>query len=293
MIRWGLSYGHHDAAIVVMYNNEIVIAERAHAKDLNDDRLKELELSHPPDRIYIHENKRRDLWRKIKSRDWSRLFEKKPYLPKKPVYGNHHLSHAATGYYTSGFRDALVVVADAIGEQESLAVYRAYDRRLDTTPIFTLKYPSSLGLYYSYHTAMVGLKPNRDEYKLMKMSNESMYRNYPLALFSVHTNYHLYPKTIVADPVEQRWIAATVQHQLEGQLIKVVEKFSDGRRVNLVFAGGVAYNRKLCEKLKFNVNDLYVPSHPGDAGSALGAILQHTHQRVVLENGRIFNEKTS
>lgn len=292
MIFWGLSYGHHDAAVVVMRNNKIVVAERAHSKDLDDDRLKILAYAFPPNRVYIHENKKRDMWRKIVTGDWSRILVKKPFLPKKPMFGNHHLSHAATGFYTSDFGNALVVVADAIGEQESLAVYHAHDNRLNTTPVFTLKYPMSFGLYYSHHTAMIGFKPNRDEHMLMEMSNQTSYTNYPLAMLSRDKKYHLYPETIVVDPTERKWIAATVQNQLEKYISNLVKRLSGDRLINLVFAGGVAYNKKLCEMLRYHVNvkDLYVPSHPGDAGSALGAILQHTHQSVVLENGKIFNE---
>jgi len=290
MINWGISYGHHDAAVVVMRDNKIVVAKRARAKDLDNDWLKVLEFGYPPNQIFVHENKKRDMWRKLVSGDWSRMFVKKPYLPKKPTVGNHHLSHAAAGFYTSGLKNALVIVADAIGEQESLAIYRAYDGRLDTTPILTNRYPTSIGLYYSYHTAKVGLQPNKDENKLMEMSGESFYKNYPPAMLSFDTNYHLYPRTIVTNPIKQRWIAATVQDQIEKYFIKLLKHYSKNRYVNLVFTGGVAYNTKLCDMLKQNVTSLYVPSHPGDAGSALGAILQHTHQHVVLNNGKIFNE---
>ena len=129
---WGLSYGHHDAAVVVMQDGKIVFAERAQGKDLKDDVLKSLGFAYPPNQIYIHENKRRDVWRKVKSGDWSRMIVPRPWMPIAPTYGNHHLSHAAAGYYTSGFEDALIIVADAIGELESLAVYRAQEGKLYT-----------------------------------------------------------------------------------------------------------------------------------------------------------------
>ena len=306
MTLWGMSYGHHDAAVVIISDNKIVETHRSRCRDLDDSMLKGLSFRDPPDLIYIHENKKRDLWRKIKSYDWGRLFVPKPYMDPhtkvKPIYGNHHLSHAATGYYTSGFRDALVVVADAVGELESLAVYKARDGRLDTQPIRVLRYPNSIGLFYSYHTALVGLTPNRDEHILMQMSEESSYVDYRIVLdtvtitdslkFICDIDMHRYPKIVVTDPVVQKWIAATVQHTVERYFGLLIKHLAGPHGVNLVFTGGVAYNSKLCKMLKYHpsVKQLYVPSHPGDAGSALGAILQHTHQSIVLENGKIFNE---
>ena len=297
---WGLSYGHHDAAVVVVRDDKIVFAERAHAKNLNDDVLKSLDFAYPPKQIYIHENKKRDAWRKIKSGDWSRLIVPKPWMPITPVYGNHHLSHAAAGYYTSGFDNALVVVADAIGELESLAVYRAREGKLNTNPLFVLKYPHSLGLFYSYHVTKIGLKPNQDESAMMRMSRQSRCVEYHKVVDTVvvdaphfHTkiNFHHYPD-IIDDVYEKKWIAATAQHVLEQYFVDLVRRFTQGRKTNIVFTGGVAYNSFVVDRIQ-GVNrqsTIYVPSHPGDAGSALGAILQHTHKHVELKDGKIFQK---
>jgi len=217
-----------------------------------------------------------------------------------PVYGNHHLSHAAAGYYTSGFDDALVVVADAIGELESLAVYRAQEGRLYTDPLFVLKYPHSLGLFYSHHVAMIGLKPNQDESVMMRMSRQSTCVEYHKVVdtfvadtphFYTKKNFHLYPD-VIRDDVEKKWIAATAQHVLEQYFVDLIRHFTQGRKENIVFTGGVAYNSFVVDRIQ-GVNrrsKVYVPSHPGDAGSALGAILQHTHQHIELKDGKIFQK---
>jgi carbamoyltransferase len=300
MIRWGLSYGHHDAAAVIMEGDTIIASKRYGTKDIYVQDIDDLiSIAGVPDEIYTHENKLRDALRKVISRDWYRLFPRTLSLPIKPIRGNHHLSHAAAGFYTSKFRDALVVVADAVGEMESLAVYRAHTGRLDTSPVFTLKYPDSVGLFYSYHTAMIGLQPNKDENKLMELSLQSSYKNYPLVANTVDSfyrlgfkciqNFHSYPEHIVTDPIEQKWIAATTQHIAESYIINLVKRFTDNMMSNVVFTGGVAYNSLIKEALIHQHHTVYVPSHPGDAGSALGAILQHTHQHVELKDGKIFN----
>ena len=295
---WGLSYGHHDAAVVVMQDGKIVFAERAQGKDLKDDVLKSLGFAYPPNQIYIHENKRRDVWRKVKSGDWSRMIVPRPWMPIAPTYGNHHLSHAAAGYYTSGFEDALIIVADAIGELESLAVYRAQEGKLYTNPLFVLKYPHSLGLFYSYHVAMIGLQPNQDENVMMRMSRQSTCVKYHKVVDNItiniphfHTkkNFHHYPD-VIQDDVEKKWIAASAQRVLEQYFVDLVRHFTQGRKENIVFTGGVAYNSFVIDRIRIvnRRSKVYVPSHPGDAGSALGAILQHTHQHIELKDGKIF-----
>ena len=307
MIYWGLSYGHHDAAAVVMYGDRVVYAKRFYSKDIHSGDLATIRDTYGmPDKIFVHENKWRDAWRKIKIGDWSRLLPRKMFFPVKPITGNHHLSHAAGAFYTSGFQDALVVVADAIGELESLAVYRAYTGKLNHKPLYTLKYPHSLGLFYSYHTALIGLEPNKDENKLMKMSQQSRFYDYDEVLdtidmshssdysvyFKCRENLHRYPKEIETDPTAQKWIASTVQNVIESFMMQLIAKYNKDRPLtNIVFSGGLAYNTLLCNKIADKCSKLYVPSHPGDAGSAYGAILQHTHTHVKLHNGVMYDEE--
>lgn len=288
---WGLSYGHHDAAAVVIRDDVVLFAERAMSRDLDSSILKDLYKLYPPNLIFIHENKKRDMWRKIKTGDWSRLIVPKPWLPFKPMYGNHHLSHAAGAFYTSGFKEALVIVADAIGEQESLAVYTARNGRLNTKPIHTLRYPHSLGLFYSHHAARIGLKPNSEEHIMMRMSllgeptDQSVLSSVSIEGNVFHTNYnmHLTPTDTVTDEQQRYNIAATAQKMLEDYIVGLYPTLQ-----NVVFTGGVAYNRFVQDKLRLKCDNLYVPSHPGDAGSAYGAILQHTHSHLPLLNQQMY-----
>ncbi|NBX51085.1 hypothetical protein EBT25_14440 [bacterium] len=300
---WGLTYGHHDASAVIIEKGEIVYAKRAQEysgipfdKDLPHNMIVDMIVRHgTPSHVYLHENKHRDLWRKIKSGDWSSISWKHPYNPgNRLVMGNHHLSHAATGYYTSGFDDAVVIVADAIGELESLAVYKATDRKLDTTPLFVLKYPHSLGLFYSHHVAMVGMQPNRDEAIFMKMTYDRSSGYHPLVNgftieginFKTTKNFHRYPTIQNIPQTEKVKIASATQQVLENYMSGLAKHF---RHIssNLVFTGGVAYNSQLHRLIATGYNGFYVPSHPGDTGSSLGAILQHTHQHIKL-NGKLF-----
>src|SRR3974390_3501771 len=44
---------------------------------------------------------------------------------------NHHLAHAASAYFTSGWYECLVSVVDAMGEAAGVTVYHAHDGRLN------------------------------------------------------------------------------------------------------------------------------------------------------------------
>lgn len=298
---WGLSYGHHDAAAVVIQRDNVVYAKRAQEytsipndRDICPSMIEDMLGFGEPDQIYVHENKTRDLWRKIKTLDWTRWFTSRPKLPLKPVYGNHHLSHAAAAFYTSGFEEAVIVVADAIGELETLGVYLCFNGRL--TQIHKLDYPHSLGLFYSYHTALIGLQPGHEERILMALSRRGKNKNIQNVLdtvendsphFRTKINMHKRPEVMSLSYQEKCDIAATTQDVLEQYLVDLFtmnKKYSD----NFVFSGGVAYNSLVHQKLKPLCKKLYVPSHPGDAGSAYGAILQHTNKQLTLPNGRMF-----
>jgi carbamoyltransferase len=302
---WGLSYGHHDAAAVVIRDNEVVYAERAQHctgipgdPDIHPQMIKEMRRFGTPDQIYLHENKKRDLWRKIKTGDWTRWFINHPELPKKPISGSHHLSHAAAAYYTSGFDDALIVVADAIGELETLKVYVAEQGKIRDC-IFQLDYPHSLGLFYSYHTALVGMIPNQEERILMAISRRGKNKSVQSVLDTIdielphfHTkiNMHKRPEMQRLTYQEKCDIAATTQDVLERYFVDLFTKYKRYSS-NFIFSGGVAYNSLVHEKLKPLCDKLYVPSHPGDAGSAYGAVLQHTQMPIKLPRGKMFNEK--
>ncbi|HSV85005.1 MAG TPA: carbamoyltransferase C-terminal domain-containing protein [Levilinea sp.] len=77
---------------------------------------------------------------------------------------NHHYSHAATAYYTSGFDQALVVTLDGGGDGMSGSVYRAENgrlKRLNSVDSF-----NSLGNFYSYITHLCGFKAENHEGKV-------------------------------------------------------------------------------------------------------------------------------
>ena len=138
MIYWGLTCGSHDGAIAVFENSELLFATDAErfSRKKNDPAIPEnlfnyvLEEYGQPAKVYFYENPFVKM-----SRRWyagQKPFYKPPEFPynHKLKYTSHHLSHAAYGYYTSPFDNTMVLVIDAIGEWETLTVWKAKGKKL-------------------------------------------------------------------------------------------------------------------------------------------------------------------
>jgi carbamoyltransferase len=85
-------------------------------------------------------------------------------IPARPSFLDHHYTHAASAYYTSGFEDALVVTLDGGGDGASSQVYHA--RRGKLRLLNEVSSYDSLGNYYAYVTAVCGFKAQKHEGKI-------------------------------------------------------------------------------------------------------------------------------
>lgn len=80
----------------------------------------------------------------------------------------HHLSHAASGFYFSGFERAAVLTADGVGEWATTAYGIGEGTHLETFE--EVRFPHSLGLLYSTVTAYLGFRVNGGEYEVMGLA---------------------------------------------------------------------------------------------------------------------------
>lgn len=67
--------------------------------------------------------------------------------PPQVHFVQHHLTHAAVTYYTSGFDSAAVLVVDGRGEGESISLYHARGNAIELLESYPMLY--SLGVFYS------------------------------------------------------------------------------------------------------------------------------------------------
>jgi len=81
---------------------------------------------------------------------------------------DHHLSHAASAFFPSPFRESLILTVDGVGEWATTSA--ALGLESDIKVLKELRFPHSLGLLYSTFTAYLGFRVNSGEYKVMGLA---------------------------------------------------------------------------------------------------------------------------
>jgi len=304
MITWGISANSHDAALAVFCDEKLVFAshsERFSGKkndpDLCDQLVNYARLTYgEPGRVVWYEKPWAKTLRQLSAgQGWNhRSNNIKKYLAKYNIHVPitakwHHHSHAAAGYYTSPFEEAAVVVIDAIGEFETLTIWRAQGDKLKQ--VYSQSYPNSLGLWYSSMTQRCYLKPNEEEYILMGMAAYGDPNRLTRDLlddfvslpnddysqpFRIKQNLHRgcqnwRPDLIVNDTFD---IAAATQQVYEMAFDRVLQQAAKlTGSYNLVLMGGCALNC-LANPIAYKYfKNTWIMPNPGDAGSAIGAVL--------------------
>ncbi len=95
--------------------------------------------------------------------------------PAKILFVEHHLSHAASAFFCSPFREAAILTVDGVGEWTTAAMGLGTadwsGGGTNRLALFQeLRFPHSLGLLYSAFTAFLGFEVNEGEYKVMGMA---------------------------------------------------------------------------------------------------------------------------
>lgn len=88
-------------------------------------------------------------------------------LGLRVTYLDHHLAHAASAAFTSPWPSGAVVTIDAFGEEDTLTIGTFRDGRIDVAE--RVKFPHSVGSFYSFFTEFLGFQPDADEYKVMAL----------------------------------------------------------------------------------------------------------------------------
>ncbi len=95
----------------------------------------------------------------------------------KVLFVDHHMSHAASAFFCSPYRDAAILTLDGVGEWTTTAMGHGVADwsgdgavRNRITLEREIRFPHSLGLLYSAFTAWLGFRVNNGEYKVMGMA---------------------------------------------------------------------------------------------------------------------------
>ena len=229
----------------------------------------------------------------------------------------HHLAHAALAHFLSPFERSVVITLDGVGEYETLSVHLAEGCRLEKK--VAMRMPNSLGLLYSFFTGFCGFAVNEGEYKLMGLAafadpdyvahirpwidlnlkdprcatallQWSVPNAEPIspeftrifgAPFRPEKDDHLDPRFAA--------IAASVQLALEDEIVRLARAaLAQWDCDSLCLGGGIALNCNANGRLRREVTPkLFVPPAPGDAGSALGAVLMKANRDPTIGKPRI------
>lgn len=220
------------------------------------------------------------------------------------LYSEHHLSHAASAFYTSGWDEAALLTVDGVGEwtTSSWGVGRGGKIQL----LGETRFPHSLGLLYSAFTLYLGFKVNSAEYKVMGLApyGEPRYVDKIRALVSVADDgsFRLDMRYFdfergermfnaaferhmgePARPLEageltqfQKDVARSLQVVVDETMVKLATHVVERTGVRkLCLAGGVALNCVANGEIlrRAPVDDIFVQPAAGDAGGAMGAAL--------------------
>ena len=217
------------------------------------------------------------------------------------IFPEHHMSHAAHAFFTSPFDEAAILSVDGVGEWTTSSFGKGYGTTIELTN--DIRWPHSVGLFYSAFTYFLGFKVNEGEYKLMGLSAYGKPKYYDLICDklidiksdgSIHLNMEYFAFTYDKVMTNQNFselfgipprkedskaeqihydIAASVQLVLEDILLKMADHvYKKTGMKNLCYGGGVALNGVANNRI---LNDgpfenLHIPPSPGDGGSAVG-----------------------
>lgn len=234
-------------------------------------------------------------------------------ISPKMDFIEHHRCHASAAYRTAPFDDTLVVTADGVGDDLSIAIYHGKKGKLER--LKAVPYPHSFGQFYTACTQVLGFRGGRHEGKITGLSafgkidpelyrkikgtirrsgpdfaldkryySEGFIRGLSLqkirngeSLFDAlqYRNYKTPLKRLIeGHPRED--VAAVFQRVLEEEMAELVRPFAErcGAK-HLALSGGVFANVKLNSTLyhALEMEKVYIFPHMGDGGLSVGAAL--------------------
>ena len=242
------------------------------------------------------------------------------------LFTEHHLSHAASAFYTSPFSNSAILTIDGVGEWCTASI--GHGKNNNITINKEMHFPHSVGLLYSAFTYFLGFKVNSGEYKLMGLAPygeedseqtnsfietiksilvdikedgsiwmDQSYFNYATGLRMVKdkkwNKLFGFSRRKEESDIEQHHcnLAFAIQKVTEEIIIKMAK---EAKKItgspNLCMAGGVALNcvanGKLLEEGLFE--NIYIQPASGDAGGSLGAALAASN--MYFKDPRILDE---
>ncbi len=225
------------------------------------------------------------------------------------LFPEHHLSHQASAFFPSPFKEAAIITLDGVGEWTTTSIAKGTGEKIEV--LREIHFPHSLGLLYSSFTYFLGFKVNSGEYKMMGLApygqpdseelrrfidiiKNNLIKIKPDGSFQLQLKYFTYPTGLrMVD--DQQWgklfglparkpesellqshcnIALAIQKVTEEIILKIAKTAKDlTGSDNLCLAGGVALNCVANGQIQNEklYKNIFIQPAAGDAGGALGA----------------------
>jgi len=261
---------------------------------------------------------------------YDNLKEIEPSLKKKDLnllFTEHHISHAASSFYPSNFKESAILTIDGVGEWCTASISKGEDKKIEI--LKELHFPHSVGLLYSAFTYYLGFRVNSGEYKLMGLAPYGIENSDETILFinnikseivdikddgSIFLNQKYFKYTYGLRMIKEKRfkslfgfstrkeeeeitqthcnMALAIQKVTEEIVLKMVK---ETKRLTdsdiLCLSGGVALNcvaNGKIEELGIFEN-IYIQPASGDAGGSLGAALAINH--MYFDSDRIYSKE--
>ena len=238
------------------------------------------------------------------------------------IFPEHHLSHAAHSFYSSPFEESAILTTDGVGEWSTTSIGVGNNNSVKL--LEDIRWPHSLGLFYSAFTYFLGFQVNEGEYKLMGLASFGKPKYYDLiwdnlidvkndGSINLNMNYFAftYDKVMTTKNFSELFgikrrnkdeetkqihfdIGASAQKVLEDILLKMVEyAYKKTKSKNLCLGGGVALNGVANYRIlkESSFENIHIPPSPGDAGSAVGCaqylyFSYNDKKRIILDSAK-------
>lgn len=235
---------------------------------------------------------------------------------RKFLVCQHHMSHAASAFFPSPYKEAIIITLDGVGEWATTTIGIGKDKKIELCE--EIRFPHSIGLLYSAFTYFCGFKVNSGDYKFMGLAPYGMPKYEDIireklidikedGSFRLNLDYFdfQYGRTMTNDKFAELFggprrepeslitqremdIAASAQKVVEDIILRLVRHAKDkyGCGIdNLVLAGGVALNCVANGKIKNEgiFENMWIQPVAGDAGGALGSALYASYMYADIE----------
>ena len=234
---------------------------------------------------------------------------------EKVLFGEHHLSHAASAFLVSPFERAAILTMDGVGEWSTTTLGLGEGNSIEIAK--EIRFPHSLGLLYSAITSYLGFRVNDAEWKVMGLApyGEPRFVNRFRDIldikedgsFRLNMKYFAYQYSSF-ETINRRFeshfgqpkrksdqkinrfhmdVAASGQKVVEDASVKIADSLHKHYGTDkLAIGGGVGLNSvanwRIIQETGFN--DVFIQPAAGDSGGALGAALGY--DVLTLKNPR-------